>query len=158
MPSRSPEPADEPFEEPFDAPERPRAWAPKPELVGLAWLLAAAALAFTIFGGKPTGQLLTGVATLALAVLALIGTVARPRLRVDEAGVVVRQLTGQVRWPWATVLIRVTRTRRLGREVALLELDGDAEDGEEHLVVLGRMDVGTDVEEVADVLRDLRPR
>jgi hypothetical protein len=150
------EPADGEPDEEYTAPAPPTAWAPKPELVGLAWLLAAAALAGTVLGGKPTGQLLTGVATVALALIALLGTVARPRLRADADGVVLRRLTSQVRWPWATVKIRVTRTRRLGREVALLELDGDDSEGEEQLAVLGKLDLGTDVDEVADALRDLR--
>ena len=156
-PPGTPEPGG-PYEPPGPPVREAAEWSPRPVVVALGWVLALAALAWTVFGGQAAGRLLTGVATIALIVLALHGSVARPRLRADAGGLAVRRLSGTLRWPWSTVLIRVTRTRRLGREVALLELDGPAEDGAEQLVVLGRLDLGVEPDEVADVLRGLRPR
>lgn len=135
------------------------AWSPSPALVGMAWVLAAAALAATVFSGPPTGRFLTGVAALALLLFALFGTVARPRLSADADGLTVRRLFGRRTWPWGSVRITVSSTRRFGRQVSLLELEGhdrDDEDGET-LVVLGWLDLGTEPAGVADALRARRP-
>jgi hypothetical protein len=122
----------------------------------LGWLLAAAALAWTVFGSSPAGQVLAGAATIALVLLASYGTAARPRLAADDTGVTVRQLTARRHWPWRSVRISVSRYRRFGRQVALLELDGNDADGVERLVVLGQLDLGADPEDVLDELRRIR--
>ena len=88
---------------------------------------------------------------LALALAGLYGTVVRPRLAADGEGVTVRGLTGRRRWSWAEVNVRLVRTRRLGREVATLELDAEPD-----LVVLGRLDLGEDPEDVVDALLAMR--
>ena len=116
--------------------------------------LAAAALAYTVFGADTGGRILTAVATIGLAVFALFGTVARPRLSVDADGVEIRRLLGRQRLPWRSVRIRVSSTRRFGRQVSLLELDSDtgAED-DAGLIVLGWLDLGTEPENVAAAIR-----
>lgn len=135
-----------------------RTWSPAPAIVVTAWLAAAAALAWSLFTGEAGGRLLAGVAAAGLGAAALVGTLARPRLAADPAGVSVRGPGGTHHWPWPAVSrVAVVTTRRLGRRVAVLELDATATDGTEHLVVLGRLDLGADVEDVAADLRALRP-
>jgi PH (Pleckstrin Homology) domain-containing protein len=137
------------------SPRESAAWAPPAALVALGWLLAVVAAVIAVLGPAPTGKLLLGIAAVALAFVALYGTVARPRLRADASGVEVRGLRGSVRWSWAEVNVRLSRTRRLGREVYLVELDAEnaANPG---LVLLGKLDLGEDPQDVADVLLALR--
>ncbi|WP_433505091.1 PH domain-containing protein [Pseudonocardia halophobica] len=140
---------------------REHQWAPAPGLVVLAWVLTAAALgwlAVLLLGhADPAGRLIAGVAALGLGYAALVGTVARPRLALHRHGLEVRSLTRtrSVDWP-AVQRVRVLRTRRFGREASLLELDLLA-GGEERLVVLGRLDLGADPEDVAEVVRPYLP-
>lgn len=136
-------------------------WSPAPGLVVLAWLGAAGAFAWLVVlllgDADPAGRLLAGVATLGLGIAALVGTVARPRLALHGHGLELRGLTGRRSVDWPAVRdVRVLRTRRFGRETSLLELDlliG----GEERLVVLGRLDLDADPEDVADVVRPYLP-
>jgi Bacterial PH domain len=132
-----------------------RNWAPKIELVVLALLLAAGAASWALFGADPPGRVLMGAVALLLALAALNGLLVRPRLTADSEGVTVRGLTGSRSWRWAEVNVRLVRNRRFGREVATLELD--AENSEvPALVVLGRLELGTDPEDVVDALLALR--
>jgi len=131
-------------------------WAPPPALVGMAWVLMAATLAWTVFGNDPRGRILTGLAAAGLLLFALFGTVARPRLAADADGVVIRRLGGRQHWAWGAVRISVSSTRRFGRTVSLLELDGADDDDEGGLIVLGWLDLGTEPAEVAAVLRSYR--
>ncbi|WP_225978351.1 PH domain-containing protein [Gandjariella thermophila] len=133
-----------------------RTWSPQPPLVALGWVLAAAALGWLVATPDPAGRLMAGVAAAALGLAALYGTVARPCLVADADGVEVRGLHGGRRWAWPQLDVRVVRVRRLGREVALLELDGYDRDGVERLAVLGRLELGAHPEEVADELSALR--
>nr|WP_225954344.1 PH domain-containing protein [Kibdelosporangium phytohabitans] len=91
------------------------------------------------------------MAALVAALLALHGTVARPRLAADSNGLELRRFAGKQQWTWAEVNVRLVRTRRLGRQVSTLELDA-----EDDLVVLGWIDLGSPPEDVADALRELR--
>jgi hypothetical protein len=131
----------------------PHSWASPPALVGMAWVLATATLAWTLFGTDPRGRILTGLAAAGLLLFALFGSVARPRLAADSDGVEIRRLLGRQRWAWGAVRISVSSTRRFGRTVSLLELDGTDFDDDGGLVVLGWLDLGTEPAEVAAVLR-----
>jgi hypothetical protein len=132
----------------------PANWSAPVALVVTTWVLAAAALAYTVFGADTGGRILTAVATIGLAVFALFGTVARPRLSVDADGVEIRRLLGRQRLPWRSVRIRVSSTRRFGRQVSLLELDSDTGDEDDAgLIVLGWLDLGTEPENVAAAIR-----
>ena len=131
-------------------------WSPQPVLVGLSWLLCAVALAYTAFGTAAAGRLLTAIAAVASALLATYGTVVRPRLAVDHQGIVVRRLVGHLRFRWDAVRIRVAHTKRLGRTTSLLELDGLDEHGNEQLVLLGWLDLGTEPEQVAEAIAAFR--
>jgi hypothetical protein len=132
-----------------------RTWAPKVELTALAWAAAGLAAAWAVFTDDPPGRVLLGAVALMLAFAGLFGTVVRPRLAADAEGVTVRGLTGSRRYAWAEVNVRLVRTRRLGRDVATVELDAEAAE-EPGLVVLGRLDLGTDPEDVVDALLELR--
>jgi len=87
-----------------------------------------------------------------LAVAAMYGTRARPRLAVDRHGMRIAGLWRKERHPWPAVRrVRLVHTRRLGREVPTLEVEvGD------RLYVFGRLDLGEDPREVAVVVLDLR--
>jgi hypothetical protein len=124
----------------------------------MAWVLCVGALAWTILADDPRGRILTALAAVGLLLFALFGTVARPRLSADADGIEIRRLGGRQRWPWGAVRISVSSTRRFGRTVSLLELDAgdDTEDGDGVLVVLGWLDLGTEPEQVAAVLRTYR--
>ncbi|HEX4222098.1 MAG TPA: PH domain-containing protein [Pseudonocardiaceae bacterium] len=137
--------------------DRQAQWSPRPALVVIGWLAALALLATTVFSGLPETRLFTGVATIAFVLAAGYGTLLRPKLHADADGMVVRLLNGRLHLPWHSTRISVARTRRLGRTVALLELDGRDDLGEEQLVVLGWLELGTDPDDVLEVLRALRP-
>ncbi|HEU5473145.1 MAG TPA: PH domain-containing protein [Actinophytocola sp.] len=128
-----------------------RSWAPDPPLVGVAWVAAVAALAAVFLIGDAPGRVLLVVLAGGLGLAGLFGTVARPRLVADHHGVTVRGLTGRRHWPWSEVNVRLVRTRRFGREVSTVEVDA-----EEDLVVLGRLDLGADPEDVVEAIRALR--
>lgn len=137
------------------SPRETATWAPPAALVALGWTLAVIAAAIAVLGPDPLGKLLLGIAAVVLAFVALYGTIARPRLRADATGVEVRGLRGSVRWSWAEVNVRLTRTRRLGREAYLVELDAENA-AEPRLILLGKLDLGEDPQDVADVLLALR--
>ena len=126
-------------------------WAPHPGLVGIGWVLAAGAGAWTLLADDPPGRVLLAVATIVLVLACLFGTVARPRLAADAGGVTVRSLTGRRHWGWAEVNVRLVHTRRFGRDLPSVELDADPD-----LVVLGWLDLGADPVDVIDAIRHLR--
>jgi hypothetical protein len=132
-------------------------WSPSRGLVVVGWSAAAVAVVLTVLADHPPSRLLGVVATVGLAAAALFGMLARPRLTVDDTGVTVHGLTGARHWPWARVhRLRVVAHRRLGREVSMLELDALDEDGTEHLVVLGRIDLDADPHDVLAVIHSVR--
>lgn len=137
------------------SPPTTRTWAPRTELTAVAWLLAAAAGAWALFADDPPGRVLMGAVALLLAFTGLYWLVVRPRLAADARGVTVRGLGGSRTWSWGEVNVRLVRTRRLGRDAATIELDAEHAD-EPALVVLGRLDLGADPEDVVDALLELR--
>jgi hypothetical protein len=125
-------------------------------MVGLAWGLAAVSLLVTIISQEATSRVFLGLATLLLLAMAAYGTFVRPRLVVDDSGLVVRTMSGARHLPWHEVKVRLVNTRRLGRETATLELDWQRGE-DEQLFVLTQVDLGADPRDVADVLHALRP-
>jgi hypothetical protein len=139
-----------------------RSWSPSVGLTVIGWLaaLAAAGWCASLFVGyaDPAGRLISGVAAVALAVAALYGTRARPRLQVDPDGLTVGGLLRSRHYPWPLVRdVRVLETRRFGVRGSLLEVDTVTTDGDERLLVFGRLDLAADPEEVAAQLLQLRP-
>jgi hypothetical protein len=120
-------------------------------LVAISWVLAAASITWAILADDPPGQVLLAVAALTLVLAGLFGSIARPRLAADADGITVRSLVGRRHWPWAEVNVRLTRTRRFGREIATVEIDADPD-----LVVLTRIELGADPVDVIDAIRALR--
>lgn len=140
----------------------PRSWATPAGAVVALWALAAVATgwltALVVTGADPAGVLVSGTAALGLTLAAASGTRARPRLEAGPDGLTVRRLTWTRHTPWARVDdVRVLRTRRFGRESALLELDLRDVDDRERLVILGRAELGDDPVDVAEELIALRP-
>jgi hypothetical protein len=139
-----------------------REWGAAPLLVVTAWVAAAAAVAWCVAlgvaGSDPAGLLIVGLAGAGLIVAALFGTRARPRLRADADGLTVRGLVGRSHHPWPLVReVRVLRMRRLGITGSLLEIDTLTVDGDERLLVLGRLELGAEPEDVAAAVLAARP-
>lgn len=131
-------------------------YAPKPLAAALAWVALLAAVSWAVTTSDPGGRVLALAAVVLLGSLALISTVARPRLAADRDGIQVGRLRGALRWPWRDVhRIEVIRTRRLGRDSSVLELEAVDPDGTERMFVLTRLDLGTDPQLVAQALREI---
>ncbi|MEU5691090.1 PH domain-containing protein [Actinosynnema sp. NPDC020468] len=134
----------------------PRAWSPKPPLVVVAWIGAAASLLIAVLSDEVTTKVLLGIATAVLTFVAGHASYVRPRLAVDDSGLTVGTLAGRQHLPWHEVKVRLVHNRRLGREVPTLELDW-ARGQDERLFVLTAADLGADPRDVMDVLHALRP-
>lgn len=140
-----------------DAPAR--RWAAPVPAVVVGLLAGVGLLAWVALGVRTgsldgPGRLLLGVAGVAVGAAALVGLRARPRLAADEDALVLRGVLTTRSWPWARVdAVRVVRMRRLGLPAAYLEIDARDDDGSERLLVLGRLELGTDPVDVAEALQ-----
>lgn len=140
-----------------------RSWSPARGLVALAWAGAAGAagwVAVLVISGAadPAGYVFATGCLAGLGLAALFGTRARPRLLADADGLTVGGLLHAQHHPWPLVRdVRVRRTRRLGRETSLLEVDAVTATGEERLAVFGRLDLDADPEDVAAAIATVRP-
>ncbi|WP_308817493.1 PH domain-containing protein [Pseudonocardia alni] len=137
-------------------------WSTPVGAVVVLWVLAVAATGWSVTvlvsGADAAGALVAGVAALGLSLAAASGTRARPRLEAGPEGLTVRRLTWTRHVPWGRVDdLRLLRTRRLGRESVLLELELRDVDDHERLVILGRVELGADPVDVFDDLASLRP-
>ena len=135
----------------------PREWSPPAGLLALGWALTGAAALWWWSATTATDQLFVGAVVLVLACTCVCGTIVRPRLRADRDGVAVRRIRGAQRWPWSQVEFQVKPGHRLGRTVSVLELE--VPEGRGYgggLVVLTKLDLGQDPEEVAAALDSLR--
>ncbi|MGW4501132.1 PH domain-containing protein [Micromonospora sp. NPDC004336] len=121
----------------------------------LAGAVALLALALLLDEGDPVQLGLAAVAAAALAGWGARDLVAPVRLAVDQEGVtVVRGFAGRRRLPWPAVeRVTVDRRARLGLSSEVLEIDAG-----ESLHLFGRLDLGADPAEVAEALREARPR
>ncbi|MEV6229323.1 PH domain-containing protein [Saccharopolyspora shandongensis] len=128
-----------------------RQWSTPIGLIACGWVFAAAAALWWLLAEEAMDRLFIGILVLALAAVSAHGSICRPRLHADVEGITVRTLLGRQHWAWPAVTIRVRQDRRLGRTVRTLELDADPQ-----LIVLTRLDLGTDPQDVADELRGLR--
>ncbi|MBA8827747.1 hypothetical protein FHX42_005152 [Saccharopolyspora lacisalsi] len=137
--------------------DTPSRWSTPTWLVGCGWALTvAAALWWSTAPGAVDG-LFIGVLVVVLAAVSVLGSILRPRLRADTTGITLRTPGGTKQWSWDQVRVRVRRSQRLGRTVETLELEVPEHDVGGGLVVLTKLDLGTDVTEVAERLDRIRP-
>jgi len=137
-------------------------WSPAPALVVVLWIATTVVTVWTaalwLTGADAAGSLIAAVTASGLAVWAFWATRARPRLLADPDGVTVRGFGAPRHHPWPLVQdVRIVRTRRLGRESSLLEIDTVRADGTEQLLLFGRLDLAADPEDVLPVLLAARP-
>lgn len=131
-----------------------RAWAPALGLVIVGWAAAAGAVCWAVLTTDPMDRLVAVVAAVVLVGLSGHATVVRPRLAADHDGITLRTLGGTRHLRWDQFRHRVIRTRRLGVSVSNLEFD--AFEPVEDLVVLTRLDLDADPEDVDAELSTLR--
>ena len=124
-------------------------WSPRAGEV-VATAAVGLALAEAALLADPVGRVLIGGAALLLLALSARDAVVRPRVRTGPDGVTVRALTGATTVPWPRLQVRVRTQRRWGLRARTLELEDRADDAV--LVVLGRRELGTDPEVVAEAL------
>ena len=121
--------------------------------------LVAAAVAIALGVGvllvDAPGRVLLGAATALLVAVVVRDVLLRPRLRADDAEVVVRTLGGSTVIPRDRLRARVRTGRRLGLRSTTLEVEDTTDDTV--LLVLGRRDLGADPEQVGAQLLGHRP-
>lgn len=115
----------------------------------------AVAVVFALFSTR-VGVVFWSLVALCFAAFAAHVARARPRLAADTSGVTVRGTLHTYRLEHGQLQVLVRRTRRMGREGMLLELDGIDTGGEERLLLLGRFDLGADPVDVREQLERLR--
>ncbi|GAA2821766.1 PH domain-containing protein [Saccharopolyspora taberi] len=128
-------------------------WSTPIGLVSTGWVLAAGAAVWWVLADSATDRVFVTAVLLVLVVVSGFGTLARPRLSADQQGVTVRGLRGRRTWPWSGLTVRLDRSKRLGRTVEVLELDT----ADDELIVLTKLDLGEDPDQVARTLDELRP-
>ena len=124
-------------------------WSPRTGEV-VATAVAGLGLALAVLLVDPVGRVLIGAAALLLLGLAARDALLRPRVLARADGVTVRALTGATTIPWRHVRARVRTQRRWGMRARTLELEDRTDDAV--LLVLGRRELGTDPETVAEAL------
>ncbi len=131
------------------------------------WSTPAAALAAVTIGGialaivgavgatDPAGRVLVLVAAVGCLIIAGLAARHRPRLAVHADGSLsIGRLAGRNCFATEDLQrIRVVRYPRLGRRVAMLEIDVRNEALGERLFVFGRWDLGRSPDDVLEVLR-----
>jgi hypothetical protein len=124
-------------------------WSPRVGEV-VATAVAGLVLGLAVPLVDPVGRVLVGAAALLLLGLAAHDALLRPRLQARDEGVTVRTPTGPITIGWPRLRARVRTQRRWGLRARTLELEDAADDAV--LVVLGRRELGTDPEAVAEAL------
>ena len=152
---------------PVDEPSPPE---PDDEELGHRWSVPLGAIVIAVVGATglavatwtatdPPGRVFTAVAAVVLGGAALFGALARPRLRADPDGLVLRGVLGSTSWPWARIeAVRVARARRVGLPVAFVEIEARDAEGTEQLMLFGRLELGADPVDVAAALQEHRAR
>lgn len=140
-----------------------RTWSPAPALIVVLWIGAVVAGIWcgllVASGADPAGRLLSALAAVGLLAWAVFGTRARPRLQADAGGLTIGGLRRARHHPWPLVVdVRVARIRRFGRDSSLVEIETVGAEGDERLLVLGRLDLGEAPEDVVDELLARRPK
>jgi len=129
---------------------------PTPAIVAVAAGGVALVVADATVATDAPGRLIIGIAAIGLLAIATLAGLRRPRLAVssDESGPVllVRGARAVKAYRRAEVSrVQLSRTRRVGRSSAMLEIDV-LENGTERLLVFSRWDLGTNPHDVVDAL------
>ena len=110
--------------------------------------LILATAAVTLVTDAP-GRILVGIAAVGLLVFATLSWRARPKLAINDDGLLNSRPLRTHRLGKPDIkIIRITEFRRIARKVRLLEIDTT----DDRLFVLTRWDLGTDPLEVLDAL------
>jgi hypothetical protein len=113
-------------------------------LIGLLMAIAAVTLVTDV-----AGRILVIIAAAGLLLFATVSWRARPKLAINDGGLVIRGALRAHRIARTDIkLIRITEFRRIARKVRLLEIDTT----DDRLFVLTRWDLGTDPLDVLDAL------
>jgi len=138
----------------------PRQWSAKPAAVAVVGLCGGLAAVLAYLAPDRPGQVLLTLAAAGLLGVAALGARLRPRLAADAAGLVVRGPRTAHRLAWSQVeRVEVVRTRRLGRDVPVLEITPyDTPQRSGALLLLTRADLGADPREVLTALSALASR
>lgn len=130
-------------------------WGPRRELFAVLSVALATSTVWLLVGRSTQDRLVAGV-TLALIAAGLLALWRlRERLVAGPTGLSVARLGGVRQLPWSGITrIEAVRRRRWGTSSSTLEVDLDTDE----LFVFGAADLGADPDEVADRLRELRPR
>ena len=138
---------------PEPALDHPRIWGPQPLVLAACGLVTAVATLWLVLAYSPTDRFFAGILAVAGLSTLVCGLLWRRRLVASSTGLRVGTLTGvrTIRWSQVAKIDTVTR-RHLGIGSAMLHLDLD-EDG---LFIFGRLELGTDPEQVATELRLIR--
>ncbi|GGC64252.1 PH domain-containing protein [Hoyosella rhizosphaerae] len=134
-------------------------WSPQPAALWVA-AIGGVILSYVtyIVRSEPAGSLLAGTAAFLLLFVAFCGYRATPRLAVlrphphHGPRIRFRSFLGRecVLEPRHVVEVRVLRYPRLGRRVPMLEIE--LNEPEDRLIILSRWDLGTEPDQVADIL------
>ncbi len=132
------------------------AWSTSVAAVAAAGASAVVAVVLAVLTPDAAGRLLLSLAALGLGAAATLAALVRPRLRADADGLRIRRALGVTALTWGELgELSVVRTRRLGRDVPVLEINGAGVDGV--LLVLTRLDLGAEPDDVLTRLHQLRP-
>jgi Bacterial PH domain len=149
---------------PVDNSEVMHRWGPPVGMLVLGWLGTVAATWWFVASCSgaqrdPGTLLFSGLSTLVLALCALYGSRARPRLSATSAGIEVRGLRGTRRYGWAQVAdVRLLHTPGLGRKTLTLEITVHTDQADDELLLIfSRLDLGADPRDVLDDLTAARP-
>ncbi len=128
----------------------PAVWGVRPLVPATCAVLAAGFAAWLAIAENPADRLVAGACGFGSVVAGLLLLTMRRRLTADRAGFTVRGPGGarQFRWHQVTAISAPTRRRR-GLASTSVELDLD-DDG---LILLGKVELGTDPVLVAQTLR-----
>ena len=127
-------------------------WSPKPALIAIGCVCAGLALTGALGYHDRMGEVLFGIAAVALIGACAHGVLVRPRLAADAQGLRIRTARGRVELGWPGTRTRLRTTRRLGRDAATLEIESG-----DRLFVFGWLELGADPRDVLEVLSALRP-
>ena len=132
-----------------NSPALPLTWGFQPLLVAVAGLAAALAAVLGLLLRGSEDRLVAWVAAAVLALAALAAWSMRRRLEIDPNGFVVRGPLGARRYRWSQVSSIAAPTRR---RRGLTSVSVEIELLDDSLIVLGRLELGTDPAAVAATL------